>query len=509
MKYTITLLISLLSFASFSQTDYPKADELFNESKYQESLKLYLDYYQNDSSDTYLNQQIGFCYSKILYLEPNAIPFFEKSLENKKNKKNDKILFAIAIAYMHNNQFEKAKEYFNETIKNSEDEVLISEAETKIKNCENAISYTSNPKEILFINQGKKINSEDSEINPFITKDEKLLIYSSNNKVDYDIFINLRKKFFNSWTISQEISKDVNTSENQIVSGIDDYAENVFYYNDVEDPNIRIIEFKDFLYTNSSELGENINSLHAEKGITTIGLDTLIFSSNRPGGFGGYDFYYSIRLPNGNWGLPINVGDKINTEYDEIFPSYSSDNQTLYFSSNRTESMGGFDIFSSKWNTKENDWKLPKNLGYPLNNTYDNNSISFLEMERYAYISRFSDDSFGKEDIYKAVFKEEEPQYLIYKIYIDVYDPESKDVKPITEFDTNIEIQIYDLENDFVYGKYTYNTDKEYFVISLPPGIYSLQVSGEKYYEYEKNIFVEERMMEETLDDLKIELELK
>ncbi len=81
----------------------------------------------------------------------------------------------------------------------------------------------------------------------------------------------------------------------------------------------------------------------------TISGKLMVFTSNRPGGFGGFDLYYSI-FKNGTWGAPINFGDKINTAYDEYRPIVKNfgtqfTNDFLAFSSNRPGGMGGFDLY--------------------------------------------------------------------------------------------------------------------------------------------------------------------
>ena len=74
----------------------------------------------------------------------------------------------------------------------------------------------------------------------------------------------------------------------------------------------------------------------------------IIFASNRPGGFGGYDLYYS-KFSNGNWGAPVNFGPEINTSSDEYRPVMGGDeeftNTFLLFSSNRPGGKGGFDLY--------------------------------------------------------------------------------------------------------------------------------------------------------------------
>ncbi|MFN2395356.1 MAG: hypothetical protein ABR597_06675 [Bacteroidales bacterium] len=75
----------------------------------------------------------------------------------------------------------------------------------------------------------------------------------------------------------------------------------------------------------------------------------MVFASNREGGFGGYDLYYSI-LENGEWSEPINFGEEINTEFDEYRPVLINEGVTQYqtmmvFSSDRPGGLGGFDLY--------------------------------------------------------------------------------------------------------------------------------------------------------------------
>ncbi|WP_288372062.1 hypothetical protein [uncultured Algoriphagus sp.] len=76
--------------------------------------------------------------------------------------------------------------------------------------------------------------------------------------------------------------------------------------------------------------------------------DLLVFSSDRPGGYGGYDLYYSFRSGDG-WTEPENFGPKINSEFDEYRPvvsdSWEFENQVMIFSSNRPGGLGGFDLY--------------------------------------------------------------------------------------------------------------------------------------------------------------------
>ena len=99
--------------------------------------------------------------------------------------------------------------------------------------------------------------------------------------------------------------------------------------------------------------------------------NTIYFSSNRAGGYGGYDLYKIVRKSTDSlWSAPINLGPKINTEFDEKTPFIHSDNKTLYFASNGHGGLGGFDIFVSRLDDMSR-FSKPKNIGFPINTEGD------------------------------------------------------------------------------------------------------------------------------------------
>jgi len=95
----------------------------------------------------------------------------------------------------------------------------------------------------------------------------------------------------------------------------------------------------------------------------------ILFSSDRPGGQGGYDLWMAIMDERGNFGVPVNLGPKINTSGDEQAPSYHDASKSLIFSSNGRVGMGGFDFFYSKGDL--NNLTDPVNFGYPVNSVKD------------------------------------------------------------------------------------------------------------------------------------------
>ncbi len=111
----------------------------------------------------------------------------------------------------------------------------------------------------------------------------------------------------------------------------------------------------------------------------------IFFSSNLPNGYGGMDIWYCVQDSLGNLSNPINAGKSINSSYDEICPFYNSKNATLYVSSNRPESIGGFDIFGIQINEAQTTiFQLPQPYNSSFNDLYFRifDTIQFLTSNR-------------------------------------------------------------------------------------------------------------------------------
>lgn len=129
----------------------------------------------------------------------------------------------------------------------------------------------------------------------------------------------------------------------------------------------------------------------------------MIFSSRRPGGFGGLDLYVS-QFSEGAWLTPKNLGANINTPYDEVTPFLAQNGRTLYFSSNNPQSIGGFDVFASRFDEDSLRWGDPTNLGRPINSAGDDLHFRLVPNGAKAYFSSDRKDAFGGQDIFTAIF---------------------------------------------------------------------------------------------------------
>ncbi len=171
--------------------------------------------------------------------------------------------------------------------------------------------------------------------------------------------------------------------------------------------------------------------------------------------------------------------------------------------------MGGYDIFVSQKAKGSSLWSKPENFGYPINDTYDNETISILENKRYGYISAIRNTGFGDKDIYKVVFNQFVPDYIIFTGKISVAGAEEGKTLPLHEVDDDITITIYNLKNKEVYGIYAYNKKTGKFVISLTPGVYGLVIEGKSYEKYKKKLVIKEQLRDEKLLNMNIYLQKK
>ena len=128
-------------------------------------------------------------------------------------------------------------------------------------------------------------------------------------------------------------------------------------------------------WTDVQVFNENISQNSSWESQPTVSSDgkTIIFASDRKGGFGNIDLY-EISCINGKWTNPKNLGSTINSDAHEKSPFLHTDGKTLFFSSTNFPSLGGFDIFFSRKDSLGN-WKKPINIGYPINSVSDEISL--------------------------------------------------------------------------------------------------------------------------------------
>ena len=190
---------------------------------------------------------------------------------------------------------------------------------------------------------------------------------------------------------------------------------------------------------------------------------TLYFSSDMPGGIGGYDLYSVEVLGDNKYSKPKNLGSKVNTSQKEQFPFISGDNN-IYFSSNGHLGFGSMDVYMSE--ILENDYSDPKNIGLPINSAFDDFAFNIESSTKKGFFSSNRPSGRGGDDIYS--FKEIKELIIEdCKQYIEGVIIDKTTSLPLENVDLNI---VFDEKGDF----HILSTDIE--------GRFKLEVLCEKTY---------------------------
>ena len=218
---------------------------------------------------------------------------------------------------------------------------------------------------------GPGVNTQYDEYFPSLTGDEKSLIFTRRAFRNEDFYMSQWEK--SAWQKAAPVH-DLNTSDNEGALAISpDGSWLTFTACNRKDEGAKgscdlywSLE-RDGAWTKPAPFGGAINTPYWESQ-PTIGADnrTIIFVSERPGGYGGKDLWITTRPIGGKWTKPENLGPGINTGGNEQAPFLHPDGQTLYFSSDSLPGMGGEDLYVSR-RQADGTWGKPQNLGYPIN----------------------------------------------------------------------------------------------------------------------------------------------
>ncbi|MBA3705055.1 MAG: PD40 domain-containing protein [Bacteroidetes bacterium] len=484
--YIIIVFITFSVFCSYGQvtTEGLTADDFFDYQDYNRALQEYQKLYKNKKDDTKINLRIGLCYLQINDDRSKAIPFLQ--FVYNKGEYDKQLLLDLGKAYVYSYNFDEALKFFND-YRTKAGSKNYEQVDHYIENCENAKVMIKNPLNVTFENLGKEINSKYPDYYPFVSEDEGTFFFTSRREGNArkikswqgyftaDIYFSKVQK--GVWTKAKNLGPTVNTAEDEECVSITPDGKTMIMYIDNE-------LFSGDLFSSSSTKGksfskpvlldEPLNSKDLElEGCFMQEDNILIVATDRVGGFGEVDLYMFKKLPNGKWGLPINLGANINTKYKEAFPVYYEQNHTLYFSSEGHTNMGGFDIFKSKFNPETQTFTPAENIGYPINTPEDNMQFSQSKNKRDGYISAVRKEGLGDLDIYKVEFNDVENRISVLKGKISNGDTLHRDIDAIislTNVKTNEEIESKNVNP--ITGKYLF---------ALEPGKYTLNVTSEGY----------------------------
>ncbi len=336
-------------------------------------------------------------------------------------KYNDihELKFDIALGALYNLRFDEADEYLSKFMTSKR--VSLTEkrkADALQKNVDYARIFTANPTTAKIENLGSAINSADDEYVPTITSDDSMLVFTYNGERSVggrqneymqpdpkgyymeDLYYSIKKngEFENAKTLDS-----LNTNLPDAAISLSNDGRYLFLYQDLDDGH------GDIYY--SEYTGENYSRPKKLKGLNSYSWDghcslspdgkTLYFSSERVGGFGGRDLYRAELLADSTWGNISNLGDSINTRFDEDAPFIHADGKSFFFSSKGRTSMGGYDIFRNTL-LEDGTFGYSENLGCPINSTDDDIYFVLVADGKTGYYSSGRKGGYGLKDIYKV-----------------------------------------------------------------------------------------------------------
>lgn len=357
--------------------------------------------------------------------------------------------FQYALCQKYLGNYPEALTYFNVCIKNAHKKKLILQAKNASVGCKQALDSISNYRGIVIEHLGPQINSRHLDISPVFLSDESLLYVSinSDSAITYTTdgsqgippkVFKVAHKTNNGWELTHQDYLTDSLGKVDVSGGVFSSDRQRFYFavshKDWKNKTINTIymtEKKGNRWGQALMLPDDVNlkgytSLHVSVGETyNPNLEALYFTSDRPGGFGGMDIWYTVyNKAKGTFIPPRNCGSKINSASDEVSPFYQSEIKTLFFSSNSFQGYGGFDVYRAVGAL--NDWTRASLLEYPLNTHADEIYYSLNPdlVSGYLVSNKPGTYTYAHEyccyDIYAFTYKEQELPEIKGKVVVSL-----------------------------------------------------------------------------------------
>jgi hypothetical protein len=494
----------LAGFCAFSQQRVAKAkwepedaEEHYKMHNFMMALPMFKELVKREPENLDYHYKLAFCYLHTNVDKKEAVQYLEKVVKDPKCK--NEAWYWMGKAYHLSNKFNdaiKAYEKYKELMVVAKNKVEAEKADHYIDQCHSAVQLIKHPIHVTFTNAGPEINSEFPDYYPWITSDEQTVFFTSRRKGGHTMQVESDGYYSSDcysgsvldgkWDKAKNLGNLINTNLDEQVVGIKpDGSELVIYVDHITElEDLYISKKKTNGYSKIEKFSENANNAKEYSGsiFDTDDGPILYFVRNDKNSVGQTDIYTARMLPNGMWGIPQNMGHKINTKYREDFPWLSMDGKTFYFASEGHSSMGGFDLFKCIWDEIDKEWTAPINLGYPLNTADDEEQISILPDNRAGYISALRPGGMGDLDIYRIKFEDNDQKINVYRGRIMKSDSLTKG-----QIQANISA-VNTKTNDEI--TFVSNKSTGRYIMALLPGTYKVKIQVDGYKDIDETIVV-------------------
>lgn len=491
MKKVSYLLLAIFVFCTTATNAQlsKKEEKLFNDaldyagaSNNRKAISILRSLYEKHTDDIDVTYNLGLCYMNSSGNPDSALFFLEKTValdtETEWTPDRTELYLAIARTQQLRLQFNEAMKIYDMVEEKDSSGYWDEDISYNREVCNNALTFMAQPVKLTVKNL-ETVNSEYNDYRPVVSLDGQTLIFTSRRKLSrseksefddgqFEESVYSSKNNGNGWSKPELIEGLFDSKGQATVTCLTNNGRDLYI---VRDGNIYIsqLDSASQKWQKAEKLPSPINQSGSQEIFASVTEDgsEMFFVSNRKDGYGGYDIYHSYRLPNGLWGIPLNVGSTINTPYDEDAPIKHPTNNILYFSSQGHNTMGGYDIFYSIENN-DSIFEAVRNIGFPINTPDDD--IYFVptaqkDMAYYASI-KWSGTVTKGYDIYEVEYDEPE----IDKLAIISGQIKAPDITAI---------RVTAMRDGEIIGRYVPNAETGKFIIIVEAGDYYTIVASD------------------------------
>ena len=391
--FLLVMICVLISFSEVSgqySTKKKKAIELYTQAdnyrvrgQYTTAIALLQEAIEKDRNFVEAYFRLGITFKAMRDFNRSNLSL-EKGLSLTQDIRKQKGFFLeLGDNYLRQGNYEKSLEFLNHYLAaETTNRQRIATAELWKRNAEYGLRNKRIQSQYKPRQLGDTVNRFGLQYFPVLTADEQEMIFTRRMGPgaddDEDLVVS-RKDSNGNWTIPVSISKNINSKFNEGTCTISADGRTLIFTSCI---GRRGYGNCDLFYSKKVgdewsvpiNLGPEINS-SAWESQPSLSADgrILYFISDRRDGIGGRDIYYSRKTDDGRWSQAENMGQPINTPFDEISPFIHVNGRTLFYATNGKPGFGGFDIFKSELNNGK--WEMPVNFGSPVNDHEDQFSL--------------------------------------------------------------------------------------------------------------------------------------
>jgi outer membrane protein OmpA-like peptidoglycan-associated protein len=425
--------------------------------------------------------KLGICYLNLDGNKPEALRLLIKASENIVSTEKEYTEYGekapldtylyLAIAYHQNDSLQKAIIHYNDAKRRLSNTKLFKEEyiDNQIRDCRYAIEMKKKPLTMITDLFAPWLIDYPGACNPVLSKNDSVFIFTQKENGKTRILCSYKS---GTWKKPTDITDQLGGYDRFYSNSITgDGRLLIIYMDDGGDGNLYYSQRKDSTWSKIKSVGRPINTIYWQAdGFITPDGNTMYFSSNKPGGFGDLDIWYSEKNAEGKWSEPVNCGDIINTPYNEDTPFFDPATGALLFSSVGHISMGGYDVFRS---IKTNgSWSNPIGMPYAFNNTLEN-TFFILNNNAPGFITSLYDEKTKSRNIYTIVAENPADKITLAQGTVTLQDGMSVDPQ-------QIRIRLVDLKKSNS-AKNIPLYDSTSFKFDIKPGEYQLFVSQPGY----------------------------